>query len=36
MTGDITSVPATNATLTLLRAGISPAQVLTMLQSAEI
>ncbi|KEZ66550.1 MULTISPECIES: flagellar hook-length control protein FliK [Pseudomonas] len=35
MTGDITSVPATNATLTLLRAGISPAQVLTMLQSAE-
>ncbi|MCF5166461.1 hook-length control protein FliK [Pseudomonas congelans] len=35
MTGDITSVPATNATMTLLRAGISPAQVLTMLQSAE-
>ncbi|MBS7462571.1 flagellar hook-length control protein FliK [Pseudomonas syringae] len=35
MTGDITSVPATNATLTLLRAGISPAQVLTMMQSAE-
>ena len=35
MTGDITSVPATNTTLTLLRAGISPAQVLTMLQSAE-
>lgn len=35
MTGDITSVPATNATMTLLRNGISPAQVLTMLQSAE-
>ncbi|NAO27883.1 flagellar hook-length control protein FliK [Pseudomonas syringae pv. dysoxyli] len=35
MTGYITSVPATNATMTLLRNGISPAQVLTMLQSAE-
>ncbi|WP_122341726.1 flagellar hook-length control protein FliK [Pseudomonas caricapapayae] len=35
MTGDITSVPATIPTTTLLRAGISPAQVLTLLQSAE-
>lgn len=35
MTGDITSVPATIPTTTLLRAGISPAQVLTLLQSAD-
>ncbi|EPM72300.1 hypothetical protein A584_05712 [Pseudomonas syringae pv. theae ICMP 3923] len=35
MTGDITSVPAATAITTLLRAGISPAQVLTLVQSAE-
>ncbi|PBK48529.1 flagellar hook-length control protein FliK [Pseudomonas syringae pv. actinidiae] len=35
MTGDITSVPAATAITTLLRVGISPAQVLTLVQSAE-
>ncbi|WP_024675798.1 flagellar hook-length control protein FliK [Pseudomonas syringae] len=35
MTGDITSVPATTPITTLLRAGVSPAQVLTLLHSSE-
>ncbi|WP_024647433.1 flagellar hook-length control protein FliK [Pseudomonas syringae] len=35
MTGDITSVPATAPITTLLRAGVSPAQVLTLLHSSE-